>query len=43
MELSQIQILSDDEVRKIDVASRNILRDDGVKIKSSEVLNLLEA
>ncbi len=42
MEPPQIQVLSDDEMRKIDETSRDILEDVGIKIKSREVLNELE-
>lgn len=42
MELSEIKVLSDDEVKKIDNASMEILSEIGVKIKSRNILLILE-
>jgi len=42
MKLSQLKVLNDEELALIDRASRDILREIGIKIKSREVLTLLE-
>jgi len=42
MELSGLKVLSDEELALVDQASRGILKEVGIKIKSREVLSLLE-
>ncbi len=42
MELSGLKVLSDEELRLIDRASLEVLREVGIKIRSREVLSLLE-